>query len=344
MSATNLRFINTLILSLISILGLTGLYGLVWPFPSIIFDIHRAAAWALILLIPWKAVISVRSLKRGLDSRPDRNVMIMVSVVLSVASLVVIFFGLLWKWNLSEYYFWIVNYAYTPIGWHWGIAIGLAPFFLLHVWRRWPRPKRIDFTERRQALKLLGISIVAVAGLRISEVLAETLENDDTTRRFTGSRENGSFTGLGFPVTSGPGQGKIRLDPETWELRLTGAVSKSLTLKYADVLALSSSVTNAILDCTGGWYSQQSWRGIRLMDLLQQVDIYSNRIGVALKGVLDYRADFTLAEAREILLCTQVGNLVLDHRHGYPLRAVVPSRRGWHWVKWMTEIEVLTLM
>ena len=108
MSVTNLRFINTLILSLIFILGLTGLYGLVWPFPSILFEIHRASAWAFILLIPWKAVISIRSLKRGLDRRPDRNVMIMVSVVLSVASLVVIFFGLVWKWNLSEYYFWIV--------------------------------------------------------------------------------------------------------------------------------------------------------------------------------------------------------------------------------------------
>ena len=25
-----------------------------------------------------------------------------------------------------------------------------------------------------------------------------------------------------------------------------------------------------------------------------------------------------------------------------PLRAVVPSRRGWHWVKWLTEINVLS--
>ena len=341
MSATNLRFINTLILSLISVLGLTGLYGLVWPFPSILFELHRVAAWALILLIPWKTVISLRSLKRGLDRRPDRNVMIVVSVVLSIASLMVIFFGLLWKWNLSKYYFWIGSYAYTPIGWHWGIAIGLAPFFLLHAWRRWPHPKRIDFTERRQALKLLGIGAAAIAGLGISEALARTLENDDTTRRFTGSRESGSFTGLDYPITSGPDQGKIRLDPETWELRLTGAVSKPLTLKYADVLALSTAEVIVTLDCTGGWYSTQAWQGVRLLDLLEKAEIPSNKIGIALKGVLDYSANITLAEAREIVLATHVGGLVLDHRHGYPLRAVVPSRRGWHWVKWMTEIEVI---
>ena len=48
MSGTNLRFINTLILSLFVILALTGLYGLVWPFPSALFEIHRIAAWAFI--------------------------------------------------------------------------------------------------------------------------------------------------------------------------------------------------------------------------------------------------------------------------------------------------------
>ena len=54
-------------------------------------------------------------------------------------------------------------------------------------------------------------------------------------------------------------------------------------------------------------------------------------------------ASFTLAQAQEILLATHVGDEVLHHVHGYPLRAVVPSRRGWHWVKWLTEIEVVTI-
>lgn len=341
MSGTNLRFINTLILSLITVLGLTGLYGLVWPFPSFLFEIHRVAAWALILLIPWKTIISFRSLKRGLDSRPDRNVMMAVSIVLTIASLVVIAFGLIWKWNLSEYYIRIGRYAYTAIGWHWGIAIGLSPFFLLHVWRRWPRPKRVDFAKRRQALKLFGIGSAAIAGLSISEALAKNFV--ETAHRFTGSRERGSFTGLDYPVTSGPDQGKIRLKLETWKLHLTGAIENPLTLSYSDVLALSTSETIATLDCTGGWYSTQAWQGVRLVDLLNLAVVGPRATGIVLKGVLDYNAHFTLLQAQEILLATYVGGLVLDHRHGYPLRAVVPSRRGWHWVKWMTEIEVLNL-
>ncbi|MGZ9235988.1 MAG: hypothetical protein ACXW4E_10735, partial [Anaerolineales bacterium] len=65
MNNTNLRFINALILILFCILGLTGLYGLVWPFPSSLFEIHRIAGWGLILLIPWKGAIALRSLSRG---------------------------------------------------------------------------------------------------------------------------------------------------------------------------------------------------------------------------------------------------------------------------------------
>jgi DMSO/TMAO reductase YedYZ molybdopterin-dependent catalytic subunit len=36
-----------------------------------------------------------------------------------------------------------------------------------------------------------------------------------------------------------------------------------------------------------------------------------------------------------------VGGEALDHVHGFPLRAVVPARRGWFWVKWVGEVEVL---
>ena len=344
MSGKNLRFINTLILSLLLVLTLTGVYGLFFPFPSFLFELHRIAAWALTLLIPWKALISIRSLGRGVDRRLDRNVMIIVSVVASIATVIIIIFALIWKWNLGAYYLWIAGYGYTAIGWHWGIALYLLlPLFALHAWRRWPHPKKTDFIERRQALKLIGLGVASVATWGISGALARNLQNKDVARRFTGSREEGSFVGNDHPVTSGPNQGKFKLDPLTWNLMLAGAVNTPLTLSYADVLALSTSEVTATLDCTGGWYTTQVWRGIRLTDLLTRAKIHEQAIGVVLKSVSEYTASFTLAQAQEILLATHVGNEVLEHKHGYPLRAVVPSRRGWHWVKWLTEIEVITI-
>jgi hypothetical protein len=340
-NSTNVRFINALILILFCILGLTGLYGLVWPFPSALFEIHRIAGWALIVLIPWKGAISLRSLSRGWSRSLGRNVMILISVLLTLATVTILVLVLLWKWQVGSYYVWIGPWAYSAIGWHWGIALGLAPLFITHVWRRWPRPKRIDFTGRRQALKLMGFGAAALTTWGTAETLAKFTENTGAQRRFTGSREEGSFEGNTHPVTTAPGEGKIKLDPETWTLRVTGAVATPLTFAYPEVLAQSTSEVTATLDCTGGWYTVQTWRGIRLTELLMQAQIRSEAIAITLRGVADYTAPFTLAQAEEILLATYVGEEILNHVHGFPLRAVAPSRRGWHWVKWLTEIEVL---
>lgn len=343
MSGRSLRFINTLILILFCVLGLTGLYGLVWPFPSSLFEIHRIAGWALIVLIPWKGAIALRSLSRGLSSRFDHNAMIMLSILLTLATVTILILVLMWTWQIGPYYVWIGSYAYSGIGWHWGIALGLAPLFILHVWQRWPRPKKVDFAGRRQALKLMGLGAAAMVGWGVSEALAKSIGSQGAQHRFTGSREEGSFTGNTHPVTTAPDQGKIRLDPSTWSLTFKGAVKKPLTLSYNEVLALSTSEVTATLDCTGGWYTVQTWRGILLTDLLTQAGLRPEAMGIILRGVLDYTAPFTLEQASEILLATHVGGEVLNHSHGFPLRAVVPSRRGWHWVKWLTEIEIIAV-
>jgi hypothetical protein len=340
-NSTNFRFINALILILFIVLCLTGLYGLVWPFPSSLFEIHRIAAWALIILIPWKGAIALRSLSRGMDRHLSRNLMLLVSILLTLATVTILILVLMWKWQVGDYYVWIGSYAYSGIGWHWGIALGIIPFFILHVWRRWPRPKKVDFTGRRQALKLMGFGAAALVSWGAAEVLARSFENTGARRRFTGSREEGSFSGNDHPVTTAPDEGKIKLDPDTWSVQITGAVEKPIRLDYTEVLALSKAEVTATLDCTGGWYSVQTWRGIRLTELLSEAQIRPEAAGVILRGVADYTAPFTLAQAEEILLATHVGEEVLNHVHGFPLRAVVPSRRGWHWVKWMTEIEVI---
>jgi DMSO/TMAO reductase YedYZ molybdopterin-dependent catalytic subunit len=189
----------------------------------------------------------------------------------------------------------------------------------------------------------MGFGAAALATWGAAETLAKFMENTGAQRRFTGSREEGSFEGNAHPVTTAPDEGKIKLEPDTWTLRVTGAVTTPLTLTYSEVLEGSTSEVTATLDCTGGWYTIQTWRGIRLTDLLMQAEMQPEAIGIILRGVADYTAPFTLAQAEEILLATQVGKDILNHVHGFPLRAVVPSRRGWHWVKWLTEVEVITI-
>jgi DMSO/TMAO reductase YedYZ molybdopterin-dependent catalytic subunit len=342
LKSTNLRFINAIILILFCILGLTGLYGLIWPFPFSFFEIHRIAGWALIILIPWKGAIALRSLSRGMSRRLQRNIVTIVSIVLTIATVIVLVLVLMWTFQIGSYYVWIGSYAYSGIGWHWGIALGLAPLFIIHVWQRWPRPRKADFAGRRQALKLMGLGMATLASWGLTESLAKSIESTKAQRRFTGSREEGSFAGNAHPITTAPDQGKIKLDPNTWTLQVTGMVTRPITLTYEAVLALSTTEVTATLDCTGGWYTVQTWRGVPLTELLTQAQIRPEAVGIILRGTADYTAPFTLAQAQEILLATHVGEEVLNHQHGYPLRAVVPSRRGWHWVKWLTEIEVIS--
>lgn len=341
MNGRNLRFINTLILILFCVLGITGLYGLFFTFPSSLFEIHRVAGWALIVLVPWKTAISWRSLRRGLDRRFDRIALVVISILLAVATLTILILALKWTWRIGPAYVWIGPFSYSAISWHWGIALGLTPLFVLHVWKRWPRPKQQDFLGRRQALKMMGLGVAALASWGIAETLAKSMASSQSERRFTGSREQGSFSGLDFPITNGVDQGKIRLDPSNWSLTIKGKVAKPVWLNYTDILALSTSEVTATIDCTGGWYSTQIWRGVRLGDLLARAQIQGEEYLLLLKDVSGYTAYFTTADVSEILLATHVSNHALNHWHGYPLRAVVPSRRGGHWVKWLTEIEIL---
>jgi hypothetical protein len=323
-----IRFTNASILSLVVVLTLTGLYGLIWTLNGWVFDLHRAAGWALIALIPWKAAISLASLRRGWSAQFDRSIGIVVSLILAVAALVVLTLGVLWALQLGPDEIWLRR---SVISWHWLIALGLAPLLLLHAWRRWPRPKETDFLSRRAALKTIGLAVFGLAGWWATRGVD----------RFTGSREQGSFSGNAFPITHSDGEGEAQLDPGTWRLTVEGAVEARWALGYADLLALPPSETTATIDCTLGWYSTQVWRGVRLTDILAAAGAHPSARAVRLKAISGYAHTFLMEETGEILLATHVGGEPLDHWHGFPVRAVVPSRRGWFWVKWLTGIEVL---
>ena len=92
----------------------------------------------------------------------------------------------------------------------------------------------------------------------------------------------------------------------------------------------------ATLDCTGGFYSTQRWRGTRLDRLLGDAPGSHVRV-ISHTG---YRWSFDRHDARELLLATHVGDEPLSHGHGAPVRLVAPGRRGFIWVKWVTRIEL----
>ena len=89
------------------------------------------------------------------------------------------------------------------------------------------------------------------------------------------------------------------------------------------MIDLSNSEVTATIDCTGGWYSTQIWRGVRLV-ICSHGSKSRGEDPHHLDGYFGLYCLLHPGEASEILLATHVGDQLLDHQHGYPLRAVVP--------------------
>lgn len=332
------RFVNTAILALIGLLTLSGLYGIVWQMQGWVYEAHRIFAWALIALIPWKTIISLRSLRRAWRPNFNRGLLPLISMALSAVTLFVILLGLMWAWQLGPDTLWLRE---TVLSWHWILALILLPPFGLHAWRRWPKPKKADLLSRAGFLKVAGLSVLGALGWRLGARQATARQEDTAPRRVTGSRLAGYLSGNQFPVTTGAGDGQQEIDPEKWRLRVTSAVGRELLYSYDEILEMPAQKRTATLDCTIGWYTVQRWEGVPLSSLLAFARAPDDIWGVKLHAAEGYAHSFPWDEAHNILLATHVGGEALSHVHGFPLRAVVPSRRGWFWVKWLSEVEVL---
>lgn len=328
------RFTNTMLFVLLAILGVSGvvmLYGAWLPW---LFDLHRIAGFSLIAILPWKAGIVVRSLSRGLGRTFDRGIAVLLSLLLALFVLLVLFLGAIWMARAGPY----SSLGQTMIAWHWIIGLLVLPLLAFHLWRRWPRPRSRDILSRRSFLKLFG---AAGAGILLGELAARAADaraSAGQPRRFTGSRGFGLFAGNRFPIT---GEATVEVDPRQWRLALSGAGRMPSEFTYGELLTFPPRTATEVLDCTSGWYSIQDWQGIPLFELLEMAGIGEPDAGVRLVSVTGYHHAYPLAEARTILLATHVTGEVLEPRHGFPLRAVVPGRRGWFWVKWLAKIELL---
>jgi DMSO/TMAO reductase YedYZ molybdopterin-dependent catalytic subunit len=331
----NDRFINSLLLVLLLLQGISGVIMLYGTWQPWVFDLHRMAGIPLLILLPWKGAVIYRSFLRGMTKTWDRGVMILVSIFFAHLVLLVVVLGFLWMWRLGPYSI----LGQTLLSWHWILGLLLFPLIALHVLWRWPKPEKADFLSRREFLKVLGLAGASIVGGNLAAHLAEARATQEIPRRaITGSRAFGIYSGNDFPVV---GERPPLLDLESWRLEINGALRPPFRMGYAELLTHRSRGMHATLDCTNGWYSIQVWQGLPLIDLLEQVGMLEGAAGVKLVSATGYNHSYPMLEARKIILATHVTGEVLSPPHGFPLRAVVPDRRGWFWVKWLNRIDVL---
>lgn len=208
----------------------------------------------------------------------------------------------------------------------------LVPFAIRHVISYPVRPRPTDF-DRRRLLAAGGLAGAALAAWATVEGVSRVVGLPGADRRFTGSHEQGSFDPGAMPTTQWLNDTVPNIDGGAWRLNLVAGEERQLDLAHLEGF---NDEIEATLDCTGGWYSRQRWGGVRLDRLLGDAEGAS----ILVKSATGFRRRFPLEDADRLLLATHVGGEPLSPGHGAPARLVAPGRRGFWWVKWVTEISV----
>jgi DMSO/TMAO reductase YedYZ molybdopterin-dependent catalytic subunit len=255
-----------------------------------------------------------------------------LGVLGAAAAVAALVSGLMWSDGVTP-----TLAGYTVLSVHDALGAVLVLAVAAHMVARAKPLRRRDLAHRREFIAAGAIAATSLVAWRAQRPLQALLGLPGARRRFTGSYEAGSFTGNAFPSTSWVADHPRPIDVGSYRLDVIGRAQRALEL--ADLDAGDELI--ATLDCTGGFYSTQRWRGIRLDRLLKLAGADPAAGHVSVASVTGYRWSFALGDARGLLLATHVGGEPLSHEHGAPVRLVVPGARGFQWVKWVTRIELL---
>jgi DMSO/TMAO reductase YedYZ molybdopterin-dependent catalytic subunit len=138
-----------------------------------------------------------------------------------------------------------------------------------------------------------------------------------------------------------------RVNVDLWHLEVNGLVQNPTTYRFQDLKGFNQVEQETTLMCISngldaGLISNAVWKGITLRDLIDPAGPMADARRVRLFGVDNYTDTIPLEKALDqaTILASAMNGVDLPHRHGYPLRAVVPGYFGEKHVKWLTRIEL----
>ncbi|WP_035987211.1 sulfite oxidase-like oxidoreductase [Leptolyngbya sp. KIOST-1] len=151
----------------------------------------------------------------------------------------------------------------------------------------------------------------------------------------------GQHLAKGFPVlTYGDTPHLTQAD---WSLAITGLATPK-TFGWSDMMALPQTDFTADFHCVTTWSKLDvTWRGIRVTDLLAQLEVDAAATDVMLHCYGGYTTNLTLEDfARpENFFAHTLEGEPLPPDHGGPMRLVVPHLYAWKSAKWINGVEFL---
>lgn len=221
---------------------------------------------------------------------------------------------------------------------------------------------------RRQLLLAGAVAMVAVAGGGIGRWLLRSGGVDEARTAIALPRPVASSLPAGDAGLRVPGLSALytpndrfyridtalrvpQVDPETWQLRVTGLVDRELTLGYSALRRRATVEADITIACVsnevgGDLVGNARWQGLLLRDLLAEAGVRPQAAQIVGRSVDGFTAAFPVAagtDDRAALLALGMNGEPLPVAHGFPARLVIPGLYGYvSATKWLSEIELVT--
>lgn len=128
-----------------------------------------------------------------------------------------------------------------------------------------------------------------------------------------------------------------------WNLKITGAVEKSLDLRFQGLVKLPQTDLNDVfMDKSIGEDQTGSWSGVKLDEILNQAGVAADFSTITAIAADGYAIEITKDELKDAIIALKENGEWIqksDPEHG-PIRLVCPQTPANRWVFQLTEIQI----
>jgi DMSO/TMAO reductase YedYZ molybdopterin-dependent catalytic subunit len=154
------------------------------------------------------------------------------------------------------------------------------------------------------------------------------------------------YEGIRLDPSIGPRDNSIagiqQINIEEYKLQITGLVKNPLSLSYEQVLENKSYERLITLYCVEGWDATVLWKGVRIIDLLNEAETLNEKSNVIFHCVDGYTTSMPLEtiKTRDLLLAYSSNGVTLPESLGFPFIVVAEDKAGYKWARWVNKIEI----